>query len=188
VRHFEDLVADAREAGAQLSLAGALVVHGYFLFGLGDVGASLAAQTEALEVSDPAGAWLTVDSARIGQVLAIARIAGTDPGRIGESAATLRVTVAAALAHRNNVFVADYLSTVVEQVLCAAGDHRTAALLGRFGRLKLPMNALLPPAADPELLGVDTVAEIETEAAQLDFDTAGALALAALDRVIAARS
>lgn len=188
VRHFEDLVADAREAGAQLSLAGALVVHGYFLFGLGDVGASLAAQTEALEVSDPAGAWLTVDGARIGQVLAIARIAGTDPGRIGESAATLRVTVAAALAHRNNVFVADYLSTVVEQVLCAAGDHRTAALLGRFGRLKLPMNALLPPAADPELLGVDTVAEIETEAAQLDFDTAGALALAALDRVIAARS
>jgi len=92
------------------------------------------------------------------------------------------------LDHRNNVFVADYLSTVVEQVLCAAGDHRTAALLGRFGRLKLPMNALLPPAVDPEVLGVDTLAEIEAEAAQLDFDTAGALALAALDRVIADRS
>jgi len=187
VKHIEDLVADAREAGAQLCLAGSLVVRGYFLFGLGDLDGAFAAQSEALELSEPAGAWLTVDAARIGQVLAITKMSGTDASRIGESAATLRATVADALAHRNNVFVADYLSTVVEQVLSAAGDHRTAALLGRFGRLRLPVNALLP-AAHSEMLSIDTLAEIEAEAAQLDFDTAGALALAALDRAIAAHS
>jgi hypothetical protein len=164
-----------------------LVVRGYFLFGLGDLDGAFAAQSEALELSEPAGAWLTVDAARIGQVLAITKMSGTDASRIGDSAATLRATVADALAHRNNVFVADYLSTVVEQVLSAAGDHRTAALLGRFGRLRLPVNALLP-AAHSEMLSIDTLAEIEAEAAQLDFDTAGALALAALDRAIAAHS
>jgi hypothetical protein len=95
----------------------------------------------------------------------------------------LRPAIEAALERGNRMFVTDYMSLAVERLLWAAGDHRTAALLGKFGRLHVPMVTLMPTAVDVESLGADTFAAIEAEAQQLDVDTAAAMAIAALDRI-----
>jgi hypothetical protein len=92
----------------------------------------------------------------------------------------------AGLERGNRKFVADYMSIAVERLLWAVGDHRTAALLGKFGRLHVPINELMPSAVDAEILGAATLAEIEAEAAQLGVDTAAAIAITALDRILAA--
>ena len=76
------------------------------------------------------------------------------------------------------------MDCAVECVLWHSGDHRTAALLGKFGKLALPMSALLPAPVGPMILGAGVLAEVEAEAAALDFETAGAIALAALDRIL----
>lgn len=44
---------------------------------------------------------------------------------------------------------------------------------------------MYPSAVEPALLGADALAEIEAEAAHLDIGTAGAIALAALDQILA---
>jgi hypothetical protein len=45
---------------------------------------------------------------------------------------------------------------------------------------------MIPTAVDPALLGAEALAEMQAEVAQLDIETAGAIALAALDQILAA--
>jgi hypothetical protein len=184
--HAEQLVARIRGLHAELALALALTGYGWCLEGSGDIEGAVAVASEAIELSERAGAGLVVDSARSVLVYAITQLPRADPVQRRDAIATLRVTIEAALARRNYATVADCLSCPVEWVLWDAGDHRTAALLGTFGRLHLPANATIPTAVDPALLGPEALAEIRTEVAQLDIETAGAIALAALDQILAA--
>jgi predicted ATPase/class 3 adenylate cyclase len=183
--HCEDLVAQMRERDAQLSLAVALLIYGYCLEGSGNLTRAIAVQSEAIELCERLGAGYLADSARAGLVGAITTLAATDPGQLDMAAATLRTTLAVALQGRGYLNIAGLLVTAVERVLWAAGDHRTAALIGKCGRSELPTGALLPSAVDATILDADTIAEIEVEAAQLDIEEAAAVALAALDRIVA---
>ena len=182
--HCERFVAQERDLDAKLSLASALMTYGYCLEGSGDAGRALAVQSEAIELAEEEGAWLVVDGARSGLVVSIAKLAATDPDKLRDAVATLRATIETALRHRNHLIVATVLIGAVEQLLWSAGEHRTAALVGKFGRLLLPGATFARPVDD--VLDADTIAEIEAEAAQLDIDTAGAIALAALDQILAA--
>jgi predicted ATPase/class 3 adenylate cyclase len=182
--HCEDVIAQMRKRDAQLSLASALVIYGYCLEGSGNLTKAVAVQSEAIDLCERLGAANLADSARAGLVGAITKIAETDPGQLDAAAATLRTTLAIALHGRGYLNIAGLLVTAVERVLWAAGDHRTAALIGKCGRYELPTGALLPSAVDPTILDADTIAEIESEAAQLDIEAAAAIALAALDRIV----
>jgi predicted ATPase/class 3 adenylate cyclase len=183
--HMESLVADQRVGGAQLSLSGALAVYGFCLQGSGDYRREVAVLSESIELSESAGAWFTVDVARVGLVEAITQLAGSDPGQLRESALTVKATVEAALKRRNFMFVADYLCGAVERVLWVTGDRRTAAIIGKYVRSTYPMT-FIPSTVDDVIFGTDELIEIEAEVLQLDIGTAAAMALAALDRVIAA--
>lgn len=184
--HGEQFLSQVRERGATLSVALVLSIYDGCLAAVGDIERAVAVSSEAIELSESAGAGFLVDVARSGLVYSLTQLAATEPGQRRDTIATLRTTVEAALTRRSHMMVADYLGCAVERVLWDAGDHRTAALLGRFGRLQLPMAALLPTAVDPALLDADTIAEIEAEAAELDIETAGTIALAALDQILAA--
>ena len=104
---------------------------------------------------------------------------------LSESARILRTVLADGIARRSVLFVVGTLGSTVEPLLWAAGDHRTAALLGWYARLQ-STSFVRETVVDPEVLGTQELAAIEAEAAGLDFDGAAALALAALDRVAAA--
>ncbi len=184
--HCEHLVAQMREHKAQVSLAVVLFLYGDCLLGAGDLAGAIAVQSEAIELCERTGAGMIADGARAGLVGAVTKLAATDPAQLRAAAATLRTTFEVASKGRGYLTIAGLLVTAVERVLWAAGDHRTAALLGRCGRSELPTGALLPSAVDPTILGVDTIAEIEAEAAQLDIEAAAAIALAGLDRILAA--
>ena len=183
LRQLESLVAQRREVGAQLSLASALAQYGLCLQGVRDYRQEITVMSEAIELSERAGAWFTVDVAQVGLVEAISQVAGGDPSLVHDTAVTLRATVDAALKRRNHMFVAEYLGTTVERVLWVSGDRRSAFLLGTFGRRYLSA-PLMPSGLDIDSLGAEMIAEIEAEAAQLDIDAAGALALSALDHII----
>ena len=184
-RHCERYITQARAVGSQVSLAAALLTYGYCLEGLHDLGAAVSVLSESIELSEAAGAWFVVDNSRAALADVITQLAANDPRQLREAVVTLRATVEVALKHRNHFVVADYLGGPVERVLWISGDHRHAALLGKFGRLQMPMSALWPSAVDTKVLGADTMAEILADAAQLNIDTAGAIALAALDRILA---
>lgn len=183
--HCARLVSYARERGAQLTLAVALDAYAHCLDGAGDIKGAVAVVSEVIELSERVGAGFLVDIARATLVYSLAQLASIEPGQRHDSVATLRATIEAAITRRNHFVIADCLSCAVERVLWDAGDHRTAALLGKFGKLHVPLNALFPSAVDPALLGADALAEIEAEAAKLDIETAGAIALAALDQILA---
>ena len=128
------------------------------------------------------GSWSTPLA---GLVESITKLASTDPRRLRDTAATLRTTIEAALQRRTRFFVAGYLSSAVERLLWVCGDHRTAALLGTFGRLQFAdLRASAGMSIDPAVLSDESMAEIEAEARQLDVDAAGTIALAALDEII----
>ena len=183
--HCAQLVSRAREQGAPLTLAGTLCLYGYCLDGAGDINGAVAVESEAIELSEKHGAWFLVDAARAGLVYSLAQLTANEPGQRHDTVATLHATIEAAITRRNHFVIADCLSFAVERVLWDAGDHRTAALLGIFGKLHVPLNALFPSAVDPALLGADALAEIEAEAAKLDIETAGSIALAALAQILA---
>jgi hypothetical protein len=167
-----------------MTLAATLSVYGYCLDGAGDINGSVAVESEAIELAEKHGAWFVVDAARAGLVYSLAQLAASEPRQRHDAVAILQATIEAAITRRNHFVVADCLSIAVERVLWDAGDHRTAALLGKFGKLHLPVNALYPSAVDPELLGATALAEIEAEAANLDIGTAGSIALAALAQIV----
>jgi predicted ATPase len=183
--HCAQLVSRAREPGASLTLAVTLAVYGYCLDGAGDIKGAVAVESEAIELAEKHGAWFLVDIARAGLVYSLSQLTASEPDQRHDTVATLQATIEAAITRRNNFVIADCLSCAVERVLWDAGDHRTAALLGKFGKLHLPLNELFPSAVDPALLGADALAEIEAEAAKLDIGTAGTIALAALDEILA---
>ncbi len=183
--HCEQLVSHVRDLGAPLTLAVALDAYARCLDGAGDINGAVAVGSDAIELAEKHGAWFMVDNARAGLVYSLAQLAASEPGQRHDSVATLRATIEAAITRRNHFVIADCLSCAVERVLWDAGDHRTAALLGKFGKLHLPLNELYPSAVDPALLGADALAEIEAEAAKLDIETAGSIALAALDQILA---
>jgi hypothetical protein len=183
--HCEHLVAQTRKLDAALSLGVVLFIYGYCLEGSGNLTDAIAVQSEAIELCERLGAGLLAESARAGLIGAITKLAATVPGQLDVAAATLRTTLAVALEGGGYLNIAGLLVTAVEQVLWAAGDRRTAALIGKCGRSELPTGALLTSAVDPTILDADTIAEIEAEAAQLDIEAAAAIALAALDRILA---
>ena len=121
--------ATARSARRSVSST-ALTQYGFYLQAIRDFQQEITVLSEAIEISEHAGAWFTVDVARVGLVEAISQVAGGDPGLLAKTASTLRATVEAALKRRNHVFVAEYLGTAVERVLWFVGDRRTAVLLG----------------------------------------------------------
>ncbi|MGZ6960911.1 MAG: NB-ARC domain-containing protein [Ilumatobacteraceae bacterium] len=182
--HCEQLVAHVRARGAPLTLAVALDAYARCLDGAGDIKGAVAVGSDAIELAEKHGAWFMVDNARAGLVYSLAQLAASEPDQRHDSVATLRATLEAAITRRNHFVIADCLSCPVERVLWDAGDHRTAALLGKFGKLHVRLNELYPSAVDPALLGTDALAEIEAEVAKLDIGTAGAIALAALDHIL----
>ena len=117
---------------------------------------------------------------------AITKLGAVDPAQLRDVVATLRATIEVVLKRRNRLVAASYLSGAVQWAVWVAGDQRTAVLLGKFASLQYSFGDQWahPSFVDAESLGVDTIAEIEAEAARLDFDTAGAIALAALDRIL----
>jgi len=153
-------------------------------FCLEDAGvAAVGVQSEAVELGESLGAGMLVDGARIGLVESMTQLTA-QTGDIRASAVTLRAAVANALARGSVLFLFSFLSSAIERLLWTVGDRPTAALLGRFARLHL--TSWTPPSAvDVEAIDPDELAGIETEAAQLCIETACAIALDALDRIIA---
>ena len=70
-------------------------------------------------------------------------------------------------------------------MLWAAGDHRSAALVGRFLRLNVLTNTRSKAIVEDAVLDAETIADLEAEAARLDIETAGAVVLAELDEILA---
>lgn len=180
-----EMVDQARTAGAEIGLSTALLIRGYVLEGAGDLTGALEVQTDAASVGERLGSGLTVDAARAGLVEVVTRLAVLGGRDLAESARAVRTALADGIARRSVVFVLGFLGGGIERLLWAAGDQHTAAVLGRYARLHAT-TYLGETVVDPEAMGADELAAIDAEAARLDFDEAGVIALAALDRVIAA--
>ena len=128
---------------------------------------------------------MIVDAARAGLLDATAKLAAADPGQVRRTAVTLRACVVDALGHGSRLFVADYLAGPVATVLQVAGNDRIAALVAAFARLHYP-HLRFARAPNPAECDLDTAADIGAEAALLDIETAAAIAIDALDRIVGA--
>jgi hypothetical protein len=126
-----------------------------------------------------------VDAARSALADVVTRRALAGGTELSESARILRTVLADGIARRSVLFVLGMLGSTVEPLLWGAGDHRSAAVLGRYSRLHATA-FVRETVVDAAVLGAEELAAIEAEAAGLDFDGAAALALEALDRVAAA--
>ena len=73
-------------------------------------------------------------------------------------------------------------------MLWTTGDHRSAALISKTAREWLPLAHMSPSVVDLGMFNSQTIAEIERDAALLDLEGVGTLALAALDRILASPS
>ena len=162
-----------------------MLVYGLSLEGAGDLVGAIAAQSESIELSEGLGAGFLVDAARVGLIGAVSQLAASGPGQLRKSAATLRTTIVDALQRHNIAFVSALLAIAVERVLWADGDYRRAAVLGGFARGSIPFGAQLASVVDTTVFDDATLAGIEAEKAELDIETAGALAVSALDRILA---
>ncbi len=131
------------------------------------------------------GAGLTVDAARAGVVEVVTRLALSGDTDLAESVRSVRTALADGIARRSVLFVLGFLAGGVERLLWAAGDRHTAAVLGRYARLHAT-TYMGETVIEPEVFGADDLTAIDAEVARLGFDEAGAMALAALDRVITA--
>ncbi len=183
LRDTKAVVDQARACGARTSLVTALLTHGYCLEGAGDPAAAVVVQSEAIELGEAIGLGTLVDAARAGLVESITQIALAESGDLQQAARTLCTALADGLARRNVLFVLNYLAGGIERLLWNTGDHRTAALLGRYARQNLSSWTAIS-VVDAETFGADELAAINAEAASLELDAACAIALAALDKII----
>ena len=182
LRHTKAVVDRARARDAQSSLVTALLTHGCCHEASGDPAAAVAVQSEVIELGEAIGLGTLVDAARAGLVESITQIAVADSGDLQQAANALRTALADGLARRNVLFVLNYLAGGIERLLWHVGDHRTAALLGRYARRNL--TSWSPPTIVNAALGTDELGAIDAEATSLDVDRACAIALAALDKII----
>jgi hypothetical protein len=143
--------------------------------------------SEAVALSEQADAGLLIDVSQLGLAIALSKVSAMNPQQLRDAAATIRTTIAAAMERSNRFLLQSMLSTVLERVLVAAGDPRAAVLIGTAGRHHFP-GSVEDPVAGAETLGTEELTAIQADAAQLDLDSTCAIALAALDRVIAANS
>jgi hypothetical protein len=185
LRHTAATVERARAAGAHVSLVVALAVHGYCLEGSGDPAAAISVQTEALDLADALGLGAMVDAARVGLVESMSQVATRGGGDVAAVAAATRAGLELALARRSVFFALIFLGGAVERLLWLRGEHRDALVVGRFARRTMS-NWASPSIIDTGSMSDEELAAIDAEADSLDLGSAGAIAIAALDRVIAA--
>ena len=185
LRHTGATVDRARAAGAQISLVIALIVHGYCLEGSGNPAAAIPVQTEALELADSLGVGAMVDAARVGLVESMTQVAASGDGEIVTVATATRAGLELALARRSVFFALIFLGGAVERLLWIRGEQHAATIVSRFARRNMS-NWASASIIDTDSMSDAELAAIDAEAAALDLDGAGAIAIAALDRVIAA--
>lgn len=182
--HAERYLAAARRSGSWISLGTGYLILGYVLDADDDLTGAGEAFTDAAGVFEDVGAGLGSDAARSALADVVTRRALAGGTELSESARILRSVLADGIGRRSVLFVVGTLGSTVEPLLWAAGDHRTAVLLGRYARLQ-STSFVRETVVDPEVLGAQDLAAVEAEAAGLDLDGAAALALDALDRVAA---
>ena len=139
---------------------------------------------EGLALTEGTGAELLTDSALGNLTTSLTNLIGTEPGRLAETAASLRSILLHVLQRRNMPVQATVFANA-GRLAQLNGDQPTGLLLYRYAGLMFPIYSNSPDATFSEGLDAETIARIEHQAAQLDTDQAGAIALAALDRIIA---
>ncbi len=182
--HTATAIDDARRAGAEVALATNLMDRGYVLDAIGDLHGAIDAMTESARLAASLGTALHSDATGVALSDLLSRLTLDDSSNLASTAVMVRDQMVQVLQRGSASFALNALGSAVERVLWTAGDRRTAAVLGHYARLDAS-NGSGPPIVDERFFDPDEVETIDAEAAELDLDTAGALALAALDQIIA---
>ena len=185
LEHTASAIDDARRAGAQVALATHLMNRGYVLDAVGDLPGAIEAMSESAQLAAALGTGLHSDATGVALSDLLSRLAIDNGSDLVSTVVMVRDQMVQVLHRGSASFALNALGSAVERVLWVAGDHRTAAVLGHYARLDTS-SWFSPPVVEDGFFDPEQTASIEAEAAQLDLDTAGAMALAALDRVIAA--
>ena len=184
LEHVDAWIAALRAADQRLTLACALVAAAILVDSLGDWNRAIAMNQEALDLTEGTGAELLTDARaeRHDDIVHQAHRHRTRPSRRNRRVAAIdspERPPTPQLATQTIVFVnAGRLAQL-------SGDQPTGFLLFRYASLMFPAYSDSPDATLFEGLDAETITRIEHQAAQLDTDQAGAIALAALDRIIA---
>lgn len=183
LEHVDSWIAAVRAADQRVALACALLTTAGLVDILGDWNRAVAMNQEAFDLAEGTGAELLTEFALSGMTTSLTKLTGTEPDRLTETAASLRSILLNLLQHRNAIAQA-VLFTGAGRLAQLAGDQPTGYLLFRYASLIFPAYAEFPDAPLFDGLDAETTTRIEHQAAQLDTDGAGAIALAALDRII----
>jgi predicted ATPase len=172
-----------RAADQRLTLACALLTAGGLVDILGDWNRAVVMSQESLDLAEGTGAELLTDFALSNLTTSLTKLTGAEPERLAGTAASLRSILVNVL-QRRNTLAQSVVFTSAGRLVRLSGDEPTGFLLFRFASLMFPMNSETD-ATFLEGLDAETITRIEHEAAQLDTEQVGAIALAALDRIIA---
>ena len=139
---------------------------------------------ESLALTEGTGAELLTEFALSGVTTSLTKLTGTEPDRLAETAASLRSILLDVLQRRTTLAHSAVFASA-GRLVRLSGDQPTGSLLFQYASLLWTSFSETSDATLFDGLDAETITQIEHQAAQLDTDQAGAIALTALDRIIA---